>query len=52
MTHTFLADGRQIIELTSIGVIDRLMSFDEYLEDGRVKQLREEMYPKAALARV
>jgi hypothetical protein len=26
------------------------MTFDEFLEDARVKQLREEMYPREALA--
>ncbi len=51
--HTFLQTvANRVIELTPMGIIDRLMSFDEFLEDGRVKQLREEMYPKEALARV
>jgi ATPase subunit of ABC transporter with duplicated ATPase domains len=51
--HTFLQTvANRVIELTPAGVIDRLMSFDEYLEDARVKQLREEMYPKEALAKV
>jgi hypothetical protein len=26
------------------------MTFDEFLEDARVKQLREELYPREALA--
>ncbi len=44
--HTFLQTvANRVIELTPTGIIDRLMSFDEYLEDARVKQLREEMYP-------
>jgi ATPase subunit of ABC transporter with duplicated ATPase domains len=34
----------RIIELTPKGIIDRLMSFDEYFEDARVKELRVEMY--------
>jgi ATPase subunit of ABC transporter with duplicated ATPase domains len=34
----------RIIELTPKGIIDRLMTFDEYLEDARVKELRAEMY--------
>jgi ATPase subunit of ABC transporter with duplicated ATPase domains len=43
--HTFLQTvANRIIELTPNGVIDRLMSFDEYLEDERVKELRKEMY--------
>jgi ATPase subunit of ABC transporter with duplicated ATPase domains len=51
--HTFLQTvSNRVIELTPTGIIDRLMSFDEYLEDARVKQLREEMYPKEALAGV
>jgi ATPase subunit of ABC transporter with duplicated ATPase domains len=51
--HTFLQTvANRVIELTPTGIIDRLMSFDEYLADARVRQLREEMYPKEALARV
>jgi len=47
--HTFLQTvANRVIELTPGGIIDRLMSFDEYLEDARVKQLREELYPKEA----
>jgi ATPase subunit of ABC transporter with duplicated ATPase domains len=43
--HTFMhTTANRIIELTPNGAIDRLMSFDEYLEDERVKYLREEMY--------
>ncbi len=43
--HTFMQTvANRIIELTPNGIIDRLMTFDEYLEDARVKQLRGEMY--------
>ena len=43
--HTFMQTvANRIIELTPKGVIDRLMTFDEYLEDERVKGLRNEMY--------
>jgi ATPase subunit of ABC transporter with duplicated ATPase domains len=43
--HTFMQTvATRIIELTPNGIIDRLTTFDEYLEDERVKQLREEMY--------
>lgn len=43
--HTFMQTvANRIIELTPKGIIDRLMTFDEYLEDARVKQLRTEMY--------
>lgn len=43
--HTFMQTvANRIIELTPKGIIDRLMTFDEYMEDKRVKELREEMY--------
>jgi ATPase subunit of ABC transporter with duplicated ATPase domains len=43
--HTFMETvANRIIELTPKGIIDRLMTFDEYLVDERVKTLREEMY--------
>lgn len=43
--HTFMETvANRVIELTPSGIIDRLMTFDEYLEDERVHQLREEMY--------
>jgi ATPase subunit of ABC transporter with duplicated ATPase domains len=43
--HTFMETvANRVIELTPKGIIDRLMTFDEYLEDERVKGLREEMY--------
>jgi ATPase subunit of ABC transporter with duplicated ATPase domains len=43
--HTFMQTvANRIIELTPKGTIDRLMTFDEYFEDKRVHQLREEMY--------
>jgi ATPase subunit of ABC transporter with duplicated ATPase domains len=46
--HTFMQTvANRVIELTPTGIIDRLMTFDEYLEDKRVKQLREEMYQSA-----
>jgi ATPase subunit of ABC transporter with duplicated ATPase domains len=34
----------RIIELTPKGIIDREMSYDEYLSDKKVKELREKMY--------
>ena len=43
--HTFMQTvANRVIELTPHGIIDRLMTFDEYLEDERVKNLKEEMY--------
>ncbi len=34
----------RIIEITPNGIIDRLSTFDEYLEDDRVQELKAEMY--------
>lgn len=49
--HTFMQTvANRVIELTPKGIIDRLMSFDEYLDDKRVKALREEMYGEAVYA--
>ena len=43
--HTFMETvANRVIELTPKGIIDRLTTFDEYLVDDRVKQLREAMY--------
>src|SRR6187402_589828 len=43
--HQFMQSvANRIIEITPSGMIDRLMTFDEYLEDERVKILREELY--------
>ncbi|MBS1915973.1 MAG: ATP-binding cassette domain-containing protein [Bacteroidetes bacterium] len=50
--HTFLETvSNRVIEITPKGIIDRLMSFDEYLENDRVKQLRQEMYPDSNFVR-
>ena len=49
--HTFMQTvANRVIELTPNGIIDRLMSFDEYLEDDRVKQLKTEMYGDKVMA--
>jgi ATPase subunit of ABC transporter with duplicated ATPase domains len=43
--HQFMQTiANRIIEITPYGVIDRKMSFDEYLENPDVKKLREEMH--------
>lgn len=43
--HTFMQTvANRVIELTPKGIIDRLTTFDEYMEDDRIHQLREEMY--------
>ena len=50
--HTFMETvANRVIELTPNGTIDRLMDFDEYMEDERVHQLREEMYGQMTVAR-
>ncbi|CAM1345162.1 ABC-F family ATP-binding cassette domain-containing protein [Tenacibaculum amylolyticum] len=36
--------ANRIIEITPKGVIDKYASFDEYLDDPKVKELREKMY--------
>ena len=43
--HTFMQTvANRVIELTPKGIIDRMMTFDEYMEDKRVQELRAEMY--------
>ena len=43
--HTFMQTvANRVIELTPKGIIDRLTTFDEYMEDERIHQLREELY--------
>jgi ATPase subunit of ABC transporter with duplicated ATPase domains len=43
--HTFMQTvANRVIELTPKGIIDRLTTFDEYLEDERIKALRTELY--------
>lgn len=37
--------ANRIIELTPTGIIDKRMTYDEYLKDDKVKALRETMYP-------
>ena len=36
--------SNRIIEITPYGVIDKKMTFDEYMENPDVKKLREEMH--------
>jgi ATPase subunit of ABC transporter with duplicated ATPase domains len=36
--------GNRVVELTPTGVIDRYMTFDEYLEDAKIQELRKKMY--------
>lgn len=44
--HQFIQTiANRIIEITPNGIIDRTMSYDEYLDSEEVKQLRAQMYP-------
>lgn len=38
--------ANRIIELTPNGVIDRYMTFEEYMEDAKIHDLRDKMYSK------
>ena len=43
--HAFAQSvGNRIVELTPKGVIDRHMTFDEFMSDEKIKALREKMY--------
>lgn len=44
--HQFIQTiANRIIEITPNGIIDRVMSYDEYLESEEVQNLRKSMYP-------
>lgn len=44
--HQFIQTiANRIIEITPNGVIDRVMSYDEYLESEEIQNLRKTMYP-------
>lgn len=36
--------GNRVVELTPKGIIDRYTTFDEYMEDSKIKDLRKKMY--------
>lgn len=38
----------RVIELTPNGIIDRYMSFDEYMDDKKIRELRDKMYAVTA----
>ncbi len=43
--HAFAQSvGNRVVELTPKGVIDRHMTFDEYMADPKIKELRNKMY--------
>ncbi|GIO34231.1 MULTISPECIES: ABC-F family ATP-binding cassette domain-containing protein [Paenibacillus] len=44
--HQFIQTiANRIIEITPTGIIDKVMTYDEYLESEEIKALREKMYP-------
>ena len=46
--HEFMQTvANRIIELTPAGIIDKKMTFDEYISNESIKELREEMYQPA-----
>ncbi len=50
--HTFVHSvANRIIEITPSGVIDKRMTYDDYLEDENVKAMREKMYNVPVLQR-
>ncbi len=40
--------ANRVIELTPNGIVDRYMSFDEYMEDKKIREQREKMYAVTA----
>jgi ATPase subunit of ABC transporter with duplicated ATPase domains len=43
--HQFVSTvANRIVEITPAGIIDRVMGFDEYLEDGDVAKVRDELF--------
>jgi ATPase subunit of ABC transporter with duplicated ATPase domains len=36
--------ANRIIELTPNGIIDKMMTYDEYLGDERISELQQELY--------
>ena len=43
--HAFAQSvGNRVVELTPKGVIDRYMTFDDYMADTKIKELRSKMY--------
>jgi ATPase subunit of ABC transporter with duplicated ATPase domains len=47
--HQFVQTiANRVIEITPTGILDKLMTYDEYLTDARVKQQRDELYAAVA----
>ena len=40
-THTV---ANRVIEITDNGILDKLMSFDDYMSDPKIQEQREKMY--------
>ena len=48
--HQFMQTvANRIIEITPNGIIDKLMSYDEYIVDPKVKELQDQLYPAGHL---
>jgi ATPase subunit of ABC transporter with duplicated ATPase domains len=46
--HEFMNSvANRIIEITPAGIIDKEMTYDEYILDPRIKEIRESMYQPA-----
>ena len=47
--HEFIQTvANRIIELTPNGIIDKMMNYDDYISDDRIKEIRARMYaPKS-----
>ena len=47
--HEFIQTvANRIIELTPTGIIDKLMDYDDYISDDRIRELKEKMYGSEA----
>ena len=43
--HEFIQSiANRIVEITPNGVIDRMMSFDDYIADPQIAEMRKKMY--------
>lgn len=48
--HQFIQTiANRIIEITPNGIIDKVMTYDEYLENPDIQELRKSMYPAEQL---
>jgi ATPase subunit of ABC transporter with duplicated ATPase domains len=50
--HEFVQTvANRIIEITPNGIIDKRVTYDEYITDENIKAMREKMYPKLEKAK-